>query len=103
MGKQDRASKSSHPARAESDLLQAWQRSPERSFDLIVRVEGDPSERGAQLKARGVEVRRRYRLTPTLSIRCAGRAALALLDLEWIVRIEPDKQVSALGGDAAGR
>jgi hypothetical protein len=103
MSQTDRAGRTGGGQKAEREMHQAWRGNLDTSYDLIVRVEGNPSERGLQLEARGVEIRHRYRLTPSLSVRCTGQMALSLLDVDWIVRIELDKPVSAIGGPASER
>ncbi|MBN1402408.1 MAG: hypothetical protein JXA74_16320 [Anaerolineae bacterium] len=85
------------------EIRRAWRGHPDTPYDLIIRVEGNPSERSLQLEAHGVEIRRRHWLTPTLSVRCTGRTALGLLDFDWIVRIEPDRPVRAIGGQGSER
>jgi hypothetical protein len=37
------------------------------------------------------------RLTHALSIRCSGKQAMALLKEPWIVRVQADRPVKALG------
>jgi hypothetical protein len=103
MGQIDRAGRRAGGHKASGDARQAWRNQPDTPFDLIMRVEGDLSERSRQLTARGVEIRRRHWLTPSLSVRCTGQMALGLLDVDWIVRIELDKPVSAIDGQPSER
>ncbi|MBM3188881.1 MAG: hypothetical protein FJZ90_09185 [Chloroflexi bacterium] len=79
------------------ETRKAWREHPRTSVDLILHVEGSVQERKEKLAARGVEVKRGFRLTNTLSVRCTGETALKLLRLSWITRIEPDRAVRALG------
>ena len=53
--------------------------------------------RQTALQEQGVQVRRRFALTRTLSVRCNGQTALRLAKLAWVKRIEPDRPVKALG------
>ena len=79
-----------------STLRKAWLEHPEESIDLIVHVSGNVRQRGAALAARGVKVRRHFGLIGALGIRCKGETALGLLDISWIIRVEPDQPVRAL-------
>ncbi len=81
----------------DEELRQRWQEQPDEPVALILRVEGDLTARSRALEALGVQVRRRHRLTPALSVQCPGRVALGLLDIAWVVRIEPDRPIKALG------
>ena len=79
-----------------STLRKEWLEHPEESVDLIVHVSGDVHQRGEALTARGVNVRRHFALISALGVRCKGKAALGLLDISWIIRVEPDQPVKAL-------
>ena len=74
----------------------AWRERPDQMVGLILRVEGDVLERATALEERGVQVRRRLKLTNSISVRCSAREALGLLRLGWIKRVEPDRPVRAL-------
>ena len=78
-------------------LRAAWKAHGNEPVDLIVHVQGATRERSAEVEAMGAEVKRRFRLTRTLSIRCQGKTAVKLLDLPWVERIEPDRPVKAFG------
>ena len=84
-------------AQVDPQLLARWRELGDSQVDLIVHVEGDLEARGGELARRGATVRRRYRLTGSLSIRCPAGTALELARLPWVTRIEPDRQVRALG------
>ncbi|MFH1084885.1 MAG: hypothetical protein V1772_03895 [Chloroflexota bacterium] len=83
-------------ASVDAATRQAWRERPDEMVGLILRVEGDVMERAAALEERGVQVRRRYKLTNSISVRCSARVALALLRLGWIQRVEPDRPMRAL-------
>lgn len=79
-------------------IRKAWQDNPNEPVDLIVHVSGDMGQLAATLEQRGIVVKRRFRLTHSLGIRCSsGQAALQLLKEPWITRIELDRPVKALG------
>jgi len=80
----------------DSAIRKAWQNNPDEPVDLIVRISGDMGQLGATLEQRGIVVKRRFRLTHSLGIRCSGQAALQLLKEPWITRIELDRPVKAL-------
>jgi hypothetical protein len=83
-------------AEIDADTRDAWRKNPDDPVDIIVRVSGDLNELGATLEKRGAEVKRRLRLTHSLSIRCRGKLALQLLDEPWVARVEVDRSVKAL-------
>ncbi len=70
---------------------------PSSRFDLILHVDGSMGDIRAQLDSMGVDVRRSFRLTHTVSVRCTGRKALALARKPWVTRIEADRRVRAFG------
>jgi hypothetical protein len=77
-------------------IKKTWQNNPNEPVDLIVRVSGDMDQFGATLEQRGVVVKRRFRLTHSLGIRCSGQVALQLLKEPRITHIELDRPVKAL-------
>jgi hypothetical protein len=78
-------------------LSKALREHPDDIVDLIVHVSGDLGQRVEALQKRGVEIRRRFRLTGALGIRCTGRAALSFARSSWVTKIEADGPVRALG------
>ena len=78
-------------------IRKEWVERPNEAVDLILHVEGSASERHDALVERGVEIRRRFRLTRSLSIRCDGKTAIKLLKIPWITKIEADRPVKAFG------
>jgi hypothetical protein len=87
--------KESNMAQVDSVTRQAWQRSPRKKVDLILRLSGNVGEHAAELEAKGVEIVRRFMLTRALGVRCTGARALKLMDLPWVTSIEPDRAVQA--------
>ena len=79
----------------DATIREAWCKHPDEPVDLIIRVVGNMEEHRAALTKRGAKIRRRFRLTRALGVRCSGKTALELLDLPWITRIEPDRPVKA--------
>jgi len=84
-------------AAIDAELSRALREHPEDTVDLIIHVTGDLGERIQALEKRGVEVRRRFRLTGAIGIRCTGKTALSLARSSWVTKIEPDGPVRALG------
>jgi hypothetical protein len=80
-----------------TSLRAACKDNPRDSFDLIVRVDGDLKLRGETMRGIGVNVRRQFKLTNTVSVRCTGEEALTLSRRPWVKSIEPDGPVKALG------
>ncbi len=78
-------------------LSKALREHPNDLVDLIIHVSGDLSQRVQALEKRNVEVRRRFRLTGAIGIRCTGKTALSLARSSWITKIEADGPVRALG------
>jgi len=78
-------------------LRAACKDNPRDTFDLIVRVDGDLKLRGETMRGIGVNVRRQFKLTNTVSVRCTGEQALTLSRHPWVKSIEPDSPVKALG------
>ena len=84
-------------ARIAPELRKVWRAEPNSMVDLIIRVQGDLQERADALEERGVKVRRAFRLTHRLSIRCRASRALGLSRFRWIDDIEIDKAMSLFG------
>jgi hypothetical protein len=78
-----------------SILEKQLKEAPAEKFDLIVRTTEAPPSHLKWLASEGIEVRRKFRLTPGLAVSCRGRDALRLLDAAWIVSIELDGPVQA--------
>lgn len=82
--------------KANEALVRRLKSLPEREFDLLLRVSPDAEDAAAKVANRGVQVRRRFRLTHALAVRASGQAALRLLQEPWVVRVEEDRDVRAL-------
>jgi hypothetical protein len=80
-------------AQASEQLLGRWRAEPERPFDGIVAVAADPADYVAHLEQLDLTVRRRFNLTRTLAVSGPGRAFLALVQTDWVIRIEEDRPV----------
>lgn len=83
-------------AKINSELELRLQSMPNRSVDLIVRTDGDPSAHVDWLTANNVEVRHVLRLLPGVAVSCPGRDALNLLAQDWVVSVEADEGVRAM-------
>lgn len=83
-------------AEVDPDLRKALREHPQTKVDLILHVDGSVPERQQALAAREIEIKRGFRLTHTISVRCTGQAALKLLRLSWVTRVEPDGPIKAL-------
>ena len=79
-----------------SDLKSKWQRDPDATVRLIVRVTDNPSAHVAQVEAHGLVVRYTYSLISALAVQGAAAAALALANEPWIISIEEDKPVRTM-------
>ncbi|GAP62438.1 hypothetical protein ARMA_0861 [Ardenticatena maritima] len=66
---------------------------PQRRVAAIVRLHADAPEDEGLWKARGLHVRRRYRLMNAVAVEGPAAALLALADEPWVERIEPDPEV----------
>jgi len=85
-------------AKISSTLEHQLKNMPNRAVDLIVRTAGEVEPHLEWAKAAGLEVTQVYRLSPGMAVSGPGEAALKLLDQSWVVSIELDAQVNAMGG-----
>lgn len=90
-------------AEIDSQLRRALRAAPGEQVDLIIRLEETPPDLLTALESRGVVVRRRFRLSKSVSVRCSGEAALALASEPWVKRIESDQPMRALDGGRSSR
>ncbi len=82
--------------KADEALVRRLKAFPKRQFDLLLRVSPDARDAAGKVEKRGVEVRRRFRLTHALAVRVSGEEALRLMEEPWIVGVEEDREVRAL-------
>jgi len=80
-------------AQTSEQLLARWRAEPDRPFDGIVTVAADPADCVARLERLDLTVRRTFHLTRTLAVSGPARAFLALIQTDWIVKIEEDRPV----------
>jgi len=84
-------------AQIDSNLRKVWRSMGNDRVDVIIRVDGDLSERADALEARGYQVRRTLRLGHRLVLRCPATRALQLSRFRWITEIESDQPVRLFG------
>ncbi|MGI6367436.1 MAG: hypothetical protein ACOX2L_03600 [Anaerolineae bacterium] len=84
--------------KVDPDLRQEWKDGENRTFSLILRVTGDLEARAEVLEEIGCQVRRRFRLTSSISVRCTGETALALTRRSWVTKVERDSALRVFGG-----
>ena len=84
-------------AKISSALEHQLKNMPNRSVDLIVRTTDEVEPHLEWTKSVGLEVRQVYRLSPGMAVSGPGEAALKLLDQSWVVSVELDAQVKAMG------
>ncbi len=84
--------------KVDPELRQEWKDGERRTFSLIVKVSGDIEARRETLEQLGCQVKRAYRLTNSVSVRCSGATALTLTRRPWITRVERDSALRAFGG-----
>ena len=77
-------------------LAQQFEDQPEKTFNLIVRTDGDATPRLKWLASEGIEVTRQFRLTPGVAVTCQGRDASRLLKVKWIRSIELDQEITTM-------
>ncbi len=82
-------------AKIAADLEAKINAAPTKTFDLIIKTQGEVAPHLDWLAAAGIKVTRQFRLTPGAAITCAGAAAQKLLGQPWVVSVELDQPVSA--------
>ena len=80
----------------DSALRQKLAADPEQSVALIVRTDGDATPHRPRLAELGLQVGHQFRLVPGVSVTGPARAALSLLDEEWVIKIEEDRPVTTM-------
>lgn len=82
--------------KVDAELLERLRADLEAEFRLIVKTEGEPDQYLTRLRALGIEVRRRFRLTRSLAVTARADAALQLADEAWVKKIEEDQIVRTM-------
>lgn len=70
--------------------------SPDETFRVIVRVQGELDACQEQLEAAGFTIKRRLRLIRGFSAAVQGAALRTVMDQEWILSIERDAPVHTM-------
>ena len=70
--------------------------SPQALVDLIVRTKDAPDVHVADLKTRGLAVRRTFTLISAIAVQGPAATVLALENEAWVLRIEEDKTVHTM-------
>jgi hypothetical protein len=84
-------------SKVDPGLEHAAEANPAERFRVIVRVADDLDTQQAQLESLGFTITRRLRLIQGFSASVSGATILEAAAEQWIVSIEPDTEVSALG------
>jgi hypothetical protein len=84
-------------AKISPELEQQLRAMPNRTVDLIVRTDGDVTPRLEWLASAGLQVKQQFKLSPGVAVSGSGRDALKLLDQSWVVSVELDAPVKAMG------
>jgi hypothetical protein len=79
------------------ELKQQLKNMPNRTIDLIVRTAGDATPHLEWLASAGLQVKQQFKLSPGVAVSGSGRDALKLLDQSWVVSVELDAPVQAMG------
>lgn len=79
--------------RTSEHLVALWRREPDRSFDAIVTVAGDPAGCAVRVEQLELTVRRTFTLTRKLAVSGPARAFLALNARDWVIGIEEDRPI----------
>ena len=85
-------------SKIDSGLHQKLAADPKQSVALIVRTGGDPAPHLPRLADLGLQVERRFKLLPGVSVTGSAEAALKLLEEDWVDKIEEDRPVTTMGG-----
>jgi hypothetical protein len=81
----------------DADTRRLWRQDPSETVSILVRVTGDVLERSASLEKIGLDIKRRYRLTATVSGTCTARVALKIASLSWVTAVEADRRIRIFG------
>jgi hypothetical protein len=78
------------------ELKTKLKRDPQALVKLIVRLKDAPDKRIADLKARGLDVRRIFTLISAVAVQGSAETFLALANESWVLSVEEDKPVHTL-------
>lgn len=78
------------------ELVTKLKRDPQALVNLIVRLKDAPDAHVADLKARGLVVRRTFTLISAIAVQGPAATLLALANEAWVLSIEEDKTVHTL-------
>lgn len=84
-------------ATVDAETRKYWKQNPDEMVSILIRVDGDVAERIATLEKMGVEIKRRFRLTSSISGSCPARVALRVAGLSWVTSVEPDRKLRIFG------
>ncbi len=83
------------PQKCPESLRREIEASPQRRYDLILRVTEAGDEQQRQIEEAGFTVRRRLRLVPSFAVSGPGEGVLALVSHPWLISVEVDQEVQA--------
>lgn len=79
------------------ELLERLRQSPQQHVALIITVDGDPHLYESVVQALGLTVRRTFGLTHQMAVEGAAHGFEVLGRKSWVVKMEEDKPVRAMG------
>ncbi|MFQ6015389.1 MAG: hypothetical protein ACE5NP_08105 [Anaerolineae bacterium] len=83
-------------ARMEQALETQLKEDPEATVNLIVRLEHDVDAYVSSLEAKGLKVRRTFKLIKAVAIEGKAGACLQLASEPWVQAIEEDREVTIM-------
>lgn len=82
--------------KAGADLIEGWRLEPDVEVSVIVHVDGPAEQYKEALVDLEFTVARVFRLTNTIAGHGLARQVLALLDAEWVNKVEPDRRITTM-------
>jgi hypothetical protein len=82
--------------KASEDLIEGWRAEPDVEVSVIVHVDGPAEQYKGALADLEFTVARVFRLTNTIAGHGRARQVLALLDVVWVNKVEPDRQITTM-------
>ncbi|MCB0191240.1 MAG: hypothetical protein KDJ65_04780 [Anaerolineae bacterium] len=83
-------------AKINAELQQQIKSLSSKTFDLIVRTDGDATPYLDWCREEEIEIKQQFRLSPGLAVTCSGEAALKLLDQAWVKSVELDQSITTM-------